>query len=228
MSENKTICPDCGKENKKGNILCSGCGKVLQNDLAQARIDKTYPKYNFNNLKTDFRTKVKNRQLSVIVGAILCISIIGTVIYATGKTTDESTGGLSADLSAVLLENDNAEETMSNQGFFYNYRANKIKSDAEFKEKMTSIIEDTNSSQEVIDNANNLLNQKIQTQEQETAIETEIMNNGYEDALCMIDTNIVRVYVKVNDTFTEESASAIQNIVEGITGLTDIEIESRS
>lgn len=228
MGENKIICPECGKENMKGNILCIGCGKVLQSDLAQARIDRTYPKYDFKNIKTNFRSKVKNRQLSIIVGAILCISIIGTVIYATGKTTNENTADLTADLSALLLENDNAEETMGNQGFFYNDRANKIKSDTEFKEEMTAIIEDTTSSQEVIDNATNLLNEKVQKQEQETAIETEILNNGYEDALCMIDTNIVKVYVKVNDTFTEENASAIQNIVEGITGLSDIQIESRS
>ena len=44
----------------------------------------------------------------------------------------------------------------------------------------------------------------------------------------MIDANIVKVYVKANDAFTEENASAIQNIVEGITGLSDIQIESRS
>ena len=228
MSENKIICSECGKENNKRSIVCSGCGKVLQNDLAQARIEKSYPRYNFKNLKTDFKTKVKNKQISVIVGSILCISIIGTVIYATGKGDDAGTGELAADLSAVLLENDNAAETMGNQGFFYNDRSNKIKSDAEFKDKMTTIIEDTSSSQEVIDNATNLLNQKIQTQEQETAIETEIINNGYEDALCMIDTNIVKVYVKANDTFTEENASSIQNIVENITNLTDIQIESRS
>lgn len=227
MGENKIICPDCGKENKKGNILCIGCGKVLQSDLAQARIDKTYPKYDFKNIKTNLRSKVKNRQLSIIVGAILCISIIGTVIYATGKSTNDNTGGLTADLSALLLENDNAEETMSNQGFFYNDRANKIKSDTEFKEEMTAIIEDTTSSQEVIDNATNLLNAKIQKQEQEIAVETEIMNNGYEDALCMINTDKVTVYVKTSDTFTMESSVAIQNIVEGITGLTDIQIESK-
>ncbi|SCK04271.1 SpoIIIAH-like protein [uncultured Clostridium sp.] len=227
MGENKIICPDCGKENKKGNILCIGCGKVLQSDLAQARIDKTYPKYDLKKIKTNLRSKVKNRQLSIIVGAILCISIIGTVIYATGKSTNDNTGGLTADLSALLLENDNAEETMSNQGFFYNDRANKIKSDTEFKEEMTAIIEDTTSSQEVIDNATNLLNAKIQKQEQEIAVETEIMNNGYEDALCMINTDKVTVYVKTSDTFTMESSVAIQNIVEGITGLTDIQIESK-
>ena len=50
MSENKIICPECGKENKEGSIICSGCKKVLQNDLAQARIDKVYPKYNFKNI----------------------------------------------------------------------------------------------------------------------------------------------------------------------------------
>ncbi|WP_419043874.1 hypothetical protein, partial [Enorma massiliensis] len=40
--------------------------------------------------------------------------------------------------------------------------------------------------------------------------------------------NIVRVYVKTNDVFTEENATSIQNIVEGITGLSDIQIESKN
>lgn len=44
----------------------------------------------------------------------------------------------------------------------------------------------------------------------------------------MIDKNIVRVYVKTNDVFTEENATSIQNIVEGITGLSDIQIESKN
>lgn len=228
MGEKKVVCPSCGNENKKGNILCSGCGKVIQNDLAQARIDKVRPKYNFKNIKTNLRTNVKNKRLSVIVGSILCVSIIGTVIYSTVNTTNDNTEKFESDLSALLLETDNAEETMTNQGFFYADRANKIKVDTEFKEEMTSIIEDTTASQEVIDNATNLLNSKIQIQEQETAVESEIISSGYEDALCMIDTNIVRVYVKVSDTFTEENASQIQNIVEGITGLTDIQIESRN
>ena len=162
--EKKVVCPSCGNENKKGNILCSGCGKVLQNDLAQARIDKVRPKYNFKNIKTNLRTNAKNKRLSVIVGSILCVSIIGTVIYSTVNTTNDNTEKFESDLSALLLETDNAEETMTNQGFFYADRANKIKVDTEFKEEMTSIIEDTTASQEVIDNATNLLNSKIQIQ----------------------------------------------------------------
>lgn len=220
MSENKVICSECGKENKKGSIMCCNCGKVLQNDLAQARLNKTYPKYNFTN-------KIKKKQLSSIVGLILCIFLIGTIVYINSKSSSEGTENVSSDLSAILLENDNSEETMTNQGYFYNFRAEKAKSYTDFKKEMNSIIEDTTSSQEVKDTATDLLNEKIQLQEQESVVETEIMNNGYEDAVCMIDSDIVRVYVKVNDTLSKENATTIQKLVEDVTGLTDIQIEAR-
>ena len=57
-------------------------------------------------------------------------------------------------------------------------------------------------------------------------VELDVMNKGYEDVLCMIDNNKVKVYVKVNDTLSKEDSAMIQKVVEDITTLSEITITS--
>ena len=60
---------------------------------------------------------------------------------------------------------------------------------------------------------------------QESRVESEIRNKGYEDSLCMINENgNVKVYVKVNETLSEEDSASIKKIVEDITTLSDVDV----
>ena len=127
----------------------------------------------------------------------------------------------------MLLENDTEEQTMSTQDYFYNLRTQKAQSDAKIKDEMKAITEDASASQEAKDIANNSLIQKAQLQEQESRVEMGIMNKGYEDAICMIDSNKVTVYVKVKETPTTEETALLQQLVEDITTLSDIQIETK-
>ena len=64
-------------------------------------------------------------------------------------------------------------------------------------------------------------------QDQESRVESEVRNKGYEDAICMINDNkTVKVYVKVEDVLAEENAAVIKKVVEDITTLTDVDITS--
>ena len=86
---------------------------------------------------------------------------------------------------------------------------------------------DANASQESKDVANNALVQKAKMQDQESRVESEIRNKGYEDAICMINDNqTVKVYVKVEDVLSEENSAVIKKVVEDITTLTDVDITS--
>ena len=61
--------------------------------------------------------------------------------------------------------------------------------------------------------------------DQESRVESEIRNKGYEDSLCMISENgNVKVYVKVNETLSEEDSASIKKIVEDITTLSDVDV----
>ena len=137
-------------------------------------------------------------------------------------------------LEAVLKQNtDNTkndastEETLSTTEYFYSMRLTKEQQDEKYVDDMKAITEDANASQESKDIANNALVEKAKMKDQESRVESEIRNKGYEDALCMINDNkTVKVYVKVDDVLSEENSAAIKKIVEDITTLTDVDITS--
>lgn len=137
-------------------------------------------------------------------------------------------------LEAVLKQNtDNTktdaatEETLSTTEYFYSMRLTKEQQDEKYVDDMKAITEDANASQESKDIANNALVEKTKMKDQESRVESEIRNKGYEDALCMINDNkTVKVYVKVDDVLSEENSAAIKKIVEDITTLTDVDITS--
>ena len=92
---------------------------------------------------------------------------------------------------------------------------------------MKAITEDANASQESKDIANNALVEKAKMNDQESRVESEIRNKGYEDSICMINDNkTVKVYVKVSDVLSEENSAVIKKVVEDITTLTDVDITS--
>ena len=106
-------------------------------------------------------------------------------------------------------------------------RLTKEQQDEKYVDDMKAITEDANASQESKDIANNALVEKAKMKDQESRVESEIRNKGYEDALCMINDNkTVKVYVKVEDVLSEENSAVIKKVVEDITTLTDVDITS--
>lgn len=165
-------------------------------------------------------TKKQFGIIFTLMALIVCVGVLSMKLNESGLTDP-------TDLGAMLLENDTEEETMSTQDYFYNLRTKKAQSDEKIKSEMKAITEDASSSQEAKDIANNSLIQKAQLQEQESRVEMGIMNKGYEDAICMIDSNKVTVYVKVKDAPTTEETASLQQLVEDITTLSDIQIETK-
>ena len=165
-------------------------------------------------------TKKQFGIIFTLMALIVCVGVLSMKLNESGLTDP-------TDLGAMLLENDTEEQTMSTQDYFYNLRTQKAQSDAKIKDEMKAITEDASASQEAKDIANNSLIQKAQLQEQESRVEMGIMNKGYEDAICMIDSNKVTVYVKVKETTTTEETALLQQLVEDITTLSDIQIETK-
>ena len=138
-------------------------------------------------------------------------------------------------LEAVLKQNTdntkatetNTEETLSTTEYFYSMRLTKEQQNEKYINDMKAITEDANASQESKDIANNALVEKAKMNDQESRVESEIRNKGYEDSICMINDNkTVKVYVKVSDVLSEENSAVIKKVVEDITTLTDVDITS--
>ena len=162
-----------------------------------------------------------------LMALIVCVGVLSMKLNENGYNDPTS-------LEAVLKQNtDNTktdaatEETLSTTEYFYSMRLTKEQQDEKYVNDMKAITEDANASQESKDIANNALVEKAKMQDQESRVESEIRNKGYEDALCMINDNkTVKVYVKVEDVLSEENSATIKKVVEDITTLTDVDITS--
>ena len=159
------------------------------------------------------------RQFAIIFTLMALIVCVGVLASKLNKDGFNDPG----DLGAVLQQNDDKttdedKETLSTQDYFYNMRAAKDQEDSLY------VKNDETTSQEQKDIANQKLIDKTNIKAQESSVEQDIKNQGYEDAICMIDNNKVKVYVKVDADLTKEESGLIQKSVEDITTLTDITI----
>ena len=172
-------------------------------------------------------TKKQFGIIFTLMALIVCVGVLSMKLNENGYNDPTS-------LEAVLKQNtDNTktdaatEETLSTTEYFYSMRLTKEQQDEKYVDDMKAITEEANASQESKDIANNALVEKTKMKDQESRVESEIRNKGYEDALCMINDNkTVKVYVKVDDVLSEENSAAIKKIVEDITTLTDVDITS--
>ena len=172
-------------------------------------------------------TKKQFGIIFTLTALIVCVGVLSMKLNENGYNEPTS-------LEAVLKQNtDNTktdaatEETLSTTEYFYSMRLTREQQDEKYVDDMKAITEDANASQESKDIANNALVEKAKMQDQESRVESEIRNKGYEDALCMINDNkTVKVYVKVEDVLSEENSAVIKKVVEDITTLTDIDITS--
>ena len=172
-------------------------------------------------------TKKQFGIIFTLMALIVCVGVLSMKLNENGYNDPTS-------LEAVLKQNTDdtktdtaTEETLSTTEYFYSMRLTKEQQDEKYVDDMKAITEDANASQESKDIANNALVEKAKMKDQESRVESEIRNKGYEDALCMIsDNKTVKVYVKVDDVLSEENAAVIKKVVEDITTLTDLDITS--
>ena len=172
-------------------------------------------------------TKKQFGIILTLMALIVCVGVLSMKLNENGYNDPTS-------LEAVLKQNTDdtktdtaTEETLSTTEYFYSMRLTKEQQDEKYVDDMKAITEDANASQESKDIANNALVEKAKMKDQESRVESEIRNKGYEDALCMIsDNKTVKVYVKVDDVLSEENAAVIKKVVEDITTLTDVDITS--
>lgn len=173
-------------------------------------------------------TKKQFGIIFTLMALIVCVGVLSMKLNENGLTEPTSLDALFKQ-EVVDKSGDNlaTEETLSTTEYFYSMRLTKEQQDQKYVDDMKAITEDTNASQESKDIANKALVEKAKMEDQESRVESEIRNKGYEDALCMINDNkTVKVYVKVGDVLSEEDSASIKKVVEDITTLNDVDITS--
>lgn len=173
-------------------------------------------------------TKKQFGIIFTLMALIVCVGVIAARLNKTGLNdpTDFSQVISQGTDDKKTDEKKDDKETLGTQDYFYSIRSERDQKDAATIQQLTSLINDANSSQESIDLANNELREKTMVIDKESRIEVNVKNQGFEDALCSIDGNKVRIVVKA-DEITDADSAAIQEIAENVSGISDVIIEPK-
>lgn len=166
---------------------------------------------------------MSKKQFGIIFTLMALIAFVGVLaarLNSTGLNDPTDLGQL------FTQETGDETETLGTQDFFYNIRSDKEKKDSITMEQLNTIISDANTSEAEKALANNELIEKTMLIDQEGRIEVGIKNKGFEDVLCSIENDKVRI-VLTADELTEADNSSIQEIAENISGISDVIIEPK-
>lgn len=171
------------------------------------------------------------KQFGIIFTLMALIVCVGVIAAKLNKTGLNDPTDFSQVISQGTEENKDNEkkddkETLGTQDYFYSLRSERDQKDAATIQQLTSLKNDVNTSQEQKDLADNELREKTMVIDKESRIEVNVKNQGFEDVLCSIEGNKVRVVVKA-DEVTEADSASIQEIAENVSGISDVIIESK-
>lgn len=178
-------------------------------------------------------TKKQFGIIFTLMALIVCVGVLAAKLNKTGlndptdfsqvisQGTDEKKDNEKKD-----NEKKDDKETLGTQDYFFSIRSERKQKDDATVQQLNSLINDANTSQEKKDLANNELIEKTMIINKEGRIEVDVKNKGFEDVLCSIDGNKVRITV-IADELSEVDSSAIQEIVENVSGISDVIIEAK-
>lgn len=193
-------------------------------------------------------TKKQFGIIFTLMALIVCVGVLASKLNTNGLTDPSDLGAFlpgeeeltektdakaqeKADKAAKKEQEKEAKkkdtETLATQEYLYSQRITKDNETATTMEDLNALIADANTSQENKDIATLQLQEKIMIKDKEGRMELNVKNKGYEDVLCFIEGNKVRVVLKVEDTLTEEQTSAIQEIVEDVSNISEVIIEPK-
>lgn len=175
-------------------------------------------------------TKKQFGIIFTLMALIVCVGVLAMKLNSDGLVdpTDFSTvlNEKTDEESNEEVKEDSDKETSSTQDNFYNIRIEKEQQDSTTIQDLNMIKDDENASQEQKDIAINELTEKTMIKDKEGRIELNVKNKGFEDVLCFIQDNRVRVVVKT-DELTAEDSSVIQEIVEDVSAISNVIIEPK-
>ena len=151
-----------------------------------------------------------NKKQAGIILTLLALIVSAALLSAkiNGKL-DDGTGNLS---ETIAFNQNKAQkgENNSKNDYFYDCPIELLYLAKENKE-----------------NASKQLTEMTIAKNNQTKIELEVKAKGFDDALCFIDKDKVKVIVKSKDELTEKQSIQIQDVVKNITGKSNVMIERK-
>lgn len=168
---------------------------------------------------------MNKKQASIIITLVVLITCVGVLaIKVNGPLNGNSELGFGK--SAISMNKDSKTST-GKADFFVETKLGRDNQNAQVLQNLKSIIDDTNVSRAKRDETTKKFTQITSQNSQAQEIESVLKTKGFEDAVCFVEENRVRVIIKTKDKLTEKQNKMIQDVVMSVAKTKNVEIETK-
>ena len=158
-----------------------------------------------------------------LIGLIVCVGILATKVNGDFNSTELTS---KSEEENKVTEKEKDKENSKESDFFYESKNEKEKIDSQTIQSYKGIIDDKNTSKEKKDETTKKLNELTTNRNYETRIELSVKGKGFDDALCLMQGDKVRVVVKAEEgKISDKQAIQIQESVHAVAKTKDVVIE---
>lgn len=169
---------------------------------------------------------MNSKQFGIIftlLGLIVCVSVLAIKLNQGGLNNPGDLASIAPSTEEVSSEQE--KEVSAEKDFFYDSRSEKEQSDSELVDSLKAVIADKNTSKEQKEKAQDELVKKANQTNNENRIEMNVKNQGFDDAVCYIEGDRAKVYIKSNKEIDSRASIAIQEVVQNVANISDVYIE---
>lgn len=157
-----------------------------------------------------------------LIALIVCAAILSS------KVSNDFNGG-AGNLSQPVSFNNKGSDNTDNpkNDYFYDAKSTREQSQATTVESLKQVENDENATKENKEKASKAIQQMAENKNNQTKIELQVKAKGFEDSICFIENDKVKVVVKSKEDLTEIQCIQIQDIVKNVTNRSDVMIERK-
>lgn len=159
---------------------------------------------------------MNRRQTGIIASLVVLIVFCGYLALKLNNPVYEVAKDGETKQTVSLNEN--------SESFFVEAKLAREQNNAKTYQKLQDRIDDENAPAEERAKASTEYRELALTTEKEVDIETKLKGKGFQDVVCYIDGNKVKVFVKTDKDLTEEQSKEIKDEVLSSTKIKDVEI----
>jgi stage III sporulation protein AH len=167
-----------------------------------------------------------NKKQAVIIVALLALIVCAGVLATKLNNPLYVNGGDNGSGKSTVSFNSN--DTKNNKSeFFEEAKLTRDHKNAETLQTLKTFIDDKNATKENVADASKKYTELAMNTNYESKIETTLKSKGYEDVICSIENNKVRLVVKIKDKLTDKDTRDMKNVVMQIAKIQEVEIETK-
>ncbi len=167
-----------------------------------------------------------NKKQAVIIVALLALIVCAGVLATKINNPLYVNGGDNGSGKSTVSFNSNDAKNNKSE-FFEEAKLTRDHKNAETLQTLKTFIDDKNATKENVADASKKYTDLAMNTNYESKIETTLKSKGYEDVICSIENNKVRLVVKVKDKLTDKDTRDMKNVVMQIAKISDVEIETK-